>query len=161
MMSKIEAREAGKKYRSRLDPEFVQNASIEADRNLQSTVDWAQVSSINIYQQIHNNNEIGTDSFISWLEENYPNVDVHRQSHQPIFPTDSFDVIVIPALAVDRRGVRVGYGGGSYDKYLADHTGATIIALCFEGQVVDEIDSESHDVNPDILVTESEVRLLG
>jgi len=55
------------------------------------------------------------------------------------------DVVLVPALAVDRRGVRLGRGGGSYDRALGRARGL-VVALLHEGELVDALPSESHDV---------------
>lgn len=55
------------------------------------------------------------------------------------------EVILVPALAVDRRGVRLGRGGGSYDRALARATGL-IVALLHEGELVEGLPSDPHDV---------------
>jgi 5-formyltetrahydrofolate cyclo-ligase len=58
----------------------------------------------------------------------------------------SADLIIVPALAVDRGGRRLGRGGGSYDRALA-RVGAAIpaIALIYDGELVDEVPAGSHD----------------
>jgi 5-formyltetrahydrofolate cyclo-ligase len=58
----------------------------------------------------------------------------------------SADLILVPALAVDRQGMRMGRGGGSYDRALA-HAGPTplIIALLHEGELVESVPVEPHD----------------
>lgn len=55
------------------------------------------------------------------------------------------DVVLVPALAVDRSGVRLGRGGGSYDRALRRATGL-VVALLHEGELVDDLPSEQHDV---------------
>jgi 5-formyltetrahydrofolate cyclo-ligase len=59
----------------------------------------------------------------------------------------SAELIVVPALAVARHtGVRLGQGGGSYDRALARHTvGTPVIALLFDDEVVDDVPHDSHD----------------
>jgi len=56
------------------------------------------------------------------------------------------DLVIVPALAVDRRGVRLGRGGGSYDRALA-RVGPQVptIALLFDGELLDEVPAASHD----------------
>jgi 5-formyltetrahydrofolate cyclo-ligase len=53
-------------------------------------------------------------------------------------------LVVVPALRVDRRGVRLGRGGGSYDRALARATG-TVVALLHDGELVDEVPADPHD----------------
>ncbi|MEV0454623.1 5-formyltetrahydrofolate cyclo-ligase [Catellatospora methionotrophica] len=56
------------------------------------------------------------------------------------------DLVLVPAVAVDRRGVRLGRGGGSYDRALARVTGDTpVIALLYDGELVDEVPAQAHD----------------
>jgi 5-formyltetrahydrofolate cyclo-ligase len=56
-------------------------------------------------------------------------------------------VILVPALAVDRRGVRLGRGGGYYDRSLPlCRPGARLVAVVRDCEVVDELPSEPHDV---------------
>jgi 5-formyltetrahydrofolate cyclo-ligase len=58
----------------------------------------------------------------------------------------SADLVIVPALAVDRRGYRLGRGGGSYDRALA-RVGAPVptIALLYDGELLDEVPAGSHD----------------
>jgi 5-formyltetrahydrofolate cyclo-ligase len=57
------------------------------------------------------------------------------------------DMVLVPALAVDRNGVRLGRGGGFYDRSLAlCRPGARLVAVLRDEEVVDELPSEAHDV---------------
>jgi 5-formyltetrahydrofolate cyclo-ligase len=56
------------------------------------------------------------------------------------------DVVVVPALAVDRTGLRLGRGGGSYDRALARvPLGTFVCALLFEDEIVEAVPSAPHD----------------
>jgi 5-formyltetrahydrofolate cyclo-ligase len=55
------------------------------------------------------------------------------------------DVVVVPALAVDRQGVRLGRGGGAYDRALPRARG-TVVALLHDGELVERLPAEPHDV---------------
>jgi 5-formyltetrahydrofolate cyclo-ligase len=55
------------------------------------------------------------------------------------------DVVLVPALLVDRAGNRLGKGGGSYDRALARATGLTV-ALLHDDELVDAVPHEAHDV---------------
>lgn len=57
------------------------------------------------------------------------------------------DVVLVPALAVDRHGVRLGRGGGFYDRSLPlCRPGTRLVAVVRDAEVVDELPSEAHDV---------------
>lgn len=67
---------------------------------------------------------------------------------------DSIELIVVPAVAYDYEGNRVGRGKGYYDRLLAESR-ATKIGVGYDFQLVDAIDAEPHDVAVDIVITES------
>lgn len=68
----------------------------------------------------------------------------------------NLDLVFVPALAVDRRGNRLGYGLGYYDRFLSELK-STLIVPIFSKQVLGGIPNESHDVPVHILVTEQSV----
>ena len=71
------------------------------------------------------------------------------------------DAVVVPAVAVDRRGVRLGRGGGSYDRALARVApGVSVTALLYDGELVDLLPAEPHDRHVGAVVTPGGVRLL-
>ena len=56
------------------------------------------------------------------------------------------DLVLVPALAVDRGGIRLGRGGGSYDRALARvGPGVPTIALVYDGELLDEVPADDHD----------------
>ena len=56
-------------------------------------------------------------------------------------------VVLVPALAVDRRGVRLGRGGGYYDRSLSlRRPDAHLVAVVRDEEIVEEVPSEAHDV---------------
>jgi 5-formyltetrahydrofolate cyclo-ligase len=58
----------------------------------------------------------------------------------------SADLVIVPALAVDRRGARLGRGGGSYDRALARVGGQVpTVALLYDGELLDEVPAAAHD----------------
>ncbi|WP_194165585.1 5-formyltetrahydrofolate cyclo-ligase [Oceanobacillus sp. CFH 90083] len=63
------------------------------------------------------------------------------------------DLLLVPGVVFDKDGYRIGYGGGYYDRMLADYTGATI-ALCSEQQIVDKIPRASYDLPVEQMITE-------
>lgn len=71
----------------------------------------------------------------------------------------SIDLILVPGLAFDRHGHRLGYGAGYYDRLLSDpHLQACKIAALFLEQFVDSIPVEAHDQAVDVLLLPDEDR---
>ena len=69
------------------------------------------------------------------------------------------DVMLVPLLGFDRRGTRLGYGGGYYDRSVAAmDRKPKLVGLAFSVQEVEEIPREDHDVSLDAVVTEAGVR---
>lgn len=71
-----------------------------------------------------------------------------------VFSPQDLAVIIVPGLAFDRRGGRLGLGAGYYDRYLQQATNAIKIGICATDFLVEEIPMEEHDVFMDYIVTE-------
>ena len=69
----------------------------------------------------------------------------------------SADLMIVPAVAVDRTGLRLGRGGGSYDRALARVApGRTlVVALLYDGEVIDSVPADPHDRQVDGVITPS------
>lgn len=68
---------------------------------------------------------------------------------------DAIDLVILPGLAFDNKGGRLGYGGGYYDKYLSNISdNAVKVALCYDFQVIDTVPMEEHDICTDLLITD-------
>lgn len=75
-----------------------------------------------------------------------------------VAPAD-IDLCIIPALACDLTGSRLGYGGGFYDRFLL-LTPACRMVLCAQARVLPYIPAQPHDVPCDCILTEREVMLI-
>jgi len=76
----------------------------------------------------------------------------------PQAPLASIDLVLVPGLSFDRRGGRLGRAAGFYDRLLSDPgrpTGAPVIGVALEAQIVDLVPTEGHDQPMDGLVTEN------
>jgi 5-formyltetrahydrofolate cyclo-ligase len=65
-------------------------------------------------------------------------------------------LIFVPALAVSHSGMRLGRGGGSYDRALARAESAFTVALLHDGELIDDVPAEAHDRPVDAVVTPAE-----
>jgi 5-formyltetrahydrofolate cyclo-ligase len=73
--------------------------------------------------------------------------------YRPV-PAADLQVVIVPALAVDRKGHRLGFGAGFYDRFLHD-INLPSIALAYDFQVMDAVPQESTDVPVSYVVTDS------
>ena len=67
--------------------------------------------------------------------------------------TGGFDLIVVPGVAFDRQGNRIGRGKGYYDRFLCQHLDVKRIGICFDFQLVDEVPAEPFDIRMDEVIT--------
>lgn len=75
-----------------------------------------------------------------------------------VIQPEAFDFIVVPALAYDYNGYRLGYGGGYYDRYLLK-TKAFTVGIARELLMYDTLPREKHDIPVHCVITEKEARL--
>lgn len=73
---------------------------------------------------------------------------------------DDTALVLMPGLAFDPEGHRVGYGGGFYDKYLEAHPGHRLVALCYPFQLLDHLEVEEHDIPVNRVICADELRLV-
>lgn len=68
--------------------------------------------------------------------------------------TEKIDLIVVPGVAFNRQGHRLGRGKGYYDGLLAHYPDVQKIGLCFDFQIVETIPTEQHDIIMDKIITD-------
>lgn len=65
---------------------------------------------------------------------------------------DKTALVLMPGMAFDRQGRRIGYGGGYYDKFLSEEPNHPTIALCYDFQMADQLPSEEFDIPVDAVL---------
>lgn len=77
------------------------------------------------------------------------------------FPESEIDMVVVPGLAFDAEGYRIGYGTGYYDRLLArlkkERINIRKVGLAYDFQVVEKLPRKKHDQKMDMIITESRV----
>ena len=67
--------------------------------------------------------------------------------------TGGFDLIIVPGVAFDPKGNRLGRGRGYYDRFLCQHLNVKRIGICFDFQMVEAIPTEPFDIRMDEVIT--------
>ncbi len=70
---------------------------------------------------------------------------------------DETALMLMPGLAFDLQGHRCGYGGGFYDRYLEQHPHHPTLALCYGFQVMEHLETDSHDIPVDFVLAQEVV----
>lgn len=90
--------------------------------------------------------DVGTAPFIAHPTRAFAATDIDS-GRFPIVPAETLDMIVVPLVAFDRAGARLGYGGGCYDRYLSTLSPACqIVGIAFDEQRVDHVPTDAHDL---------------
>lgn len=82
-------------------------------------------------------------------------LEIHHKNRVP-HPLKYIDLIIVPGVAFDKRGYRLGYGGGYYDSLLMLYQKPTI-GLAYECQLIDELPHDPHDLPVDKIITENQI----
>ncbi len=174
-----------KSLRAALDPDTFRALGGEIGRRALSLPELSGARTVHIYVSAVNN-EVDTLDIITVLFERGKRVIVPRcapeqyrlqhirinsleelrpsrfgllePDHNPESEVDPlhFDLIIAPLMAFDRRGGRLGFGGGYYD-FLFHHCPCPKVGLAYSFQEVPSIPLESHDRALDVVVTEKEI----
>lgn len=87
---------------------------------------------------------------LSKVEKGYANIP-EPIADGPI-ADDETALVLMPGLAFDPQGHRIGYGGGFYDKFLSAEPNHPTLALCYEFQLLPELKTEAHDIPVDTVL---------
>ncbi|MCA9776446.1 MAG: 5-formyltetrahydrofolate cyclo-ligase [Candidatus Eremiobacteraeota bacterium] len=186
---KKELRKSYLERRRALTETEVANKSQAIFQNWLPLLDAAQHHTLHSFLSIRDFREVETSLFLDHLETHHPTVRIgvprvgfeskelthhtflpHQleknswgilepQATAPRLEPTEFDMVLVPMLAFDKSGFRLGYGGGYYDKFLAQVRSDCLLAgVCFElGRLPKDLPVSSHDVPLDCVVTEKGV----
>lgn len=108
----------------------------------------------NIYLPKVNGNNMNAYKFISFedLEIGSFGIREPKKSKEP----ENLDAVIVPLVAISRKGERIGKGKGYYDKFLSRYN-TLKIGICYDFQIVDNIIKEEQDINLDYIITNKEI----
>lgn len=73
------------------------------------------------------------------------------------FIITKMDLLIVPGIAFDLKGNRIGYGKGYYDRFLSKLKANNIMALAFENQIIDKVPKTQNDIPVNVIVTEKRI----
>jgi len=185
IMTKADIRRKIRDRRRRLDPDWVNQASDRIQQSILALDAWAATRQVCCYLAAPT--EVQTGRIIEagqqackqvWVPAFHPEQEryaLSRLDHNAVLITgrhripeparpvwlapDTMDLVLIPGLAFDSHGGRIGHGGGHYDDLLARGVlrSALKVGLAFAFQVRDHVPSARPDVAMDVIVTENAV----
>lgn len=94
---------------------------------------------------------------LNQLRPNKYGIPEPEYSDEKVLVSDKNTLIAVPGLAFDKRGYRLGYGGGYYDRYLSMNSFMKTAGFCYEQQITDSLPHYEYDVPVDIIVTERRI----
>jgi 5-formyltetrahydrofolate cyclo-ligase len=182
-MPKTKLRKSMLEKRKKLSAEERKDASFHIQQTLLGSEVYISAKNMVLYSAIHNEvdfNLVINDALTSGREVFLPVVAelglIFRQvkdacslrkgsfgileppALNSVISLEKVDMVVVPGIAFDLQGQRVGYGKGFYDKVLHALEGSgKLIAVCYDFQLVDDIAGEPHDVLVDMIITEKRI----
>lgn len=174
---KKKIRQELKRKRMLLSQEYIKSCSINAFRKIIELPQWENANCIMSYISFKGeadpdfiNKEILLEEKTLLLPRIIPGTKLmqgikvtdisHTELHsfgmeEPIGSTELIpELVIIPCVALDKDGNRIGHGGGFYDRYLQDKNPIKI-GLIYDFQLVEKIDTEKYDIPVDIILTTS------
>ncbi len=79
------------------------------------------------------------------LEDSFYSLKEPITTMTPFVSKEEIDLLIVPGIVFDKRGYRIGYGGGYYDRYLSNYQNKTV-SLAFSFQILKEIPNETYDI---------------
>ncbi|WP_236909113.1 5-formyltetrahydrofolate cyclo-ligase [Clostridium sp. Cult3] len=170
--------------RSQLTPQEIKEKSKSIENRLFSLVEYKQsnfiFSFISFRDEVHTHEIIKTSldngkrigvpitvveprkllvseikDFDEELEMGYYDILAPKEEYQRIVSPDLVDLVLVPGVAFDERGYRVGYGGGYYDRFFSGLKRDVVkIGLCYELQISSQVPIDSYDIPVDYILTE-------
>lgn len=93
----------------------------------------------------------------NWFRSKFGILEPRKDTVKPV-PISEIELIVVPGLGFGKDGMRVGFGGGHYDRLLARTNNSTpTVAVAFDFQIYDSVPHNDHDKRVDMIITDKEV----
>ena len=177
MASKQQLRVVLKRRRELLSPKETQQLSAKICENLQNQPSFLQADTVYFYYPLNTEanllllaeKALSMGKQIAFPRVNGTKMDFYQVNSLTEFTEGTFHVmeptgqqkicqkdplVLVPGLAFDLQGRRMGYGKGYYDKYFARYPDCMKIGICYAMQIIDEVPTSQYDIPMDAVATE-------
>ncbi len=168
-------------YREQLSREWIERASARICHQLIQLPAFRHAKTILFYMAIKNEVDVSQAMRVAWQEGkrvvlprvNGSNMDclevnpqdelqkgnwgIPEPKNGKVIDPDQSDWVIVPGVAFDRKGYRLGYGGGYYDRFFSKYPHLQRVGVLEHGQLVPTVYPESHDQPLQQLVTSQQV----
>ena len=87
---------------------------------------------------------------------NFGVMEPKKETTRPVEPS-VLDLVIVPGVAFDKKGYRVGHGAGYYDRFLPKLSKKTVtVSIAFDMQMIDEVPADCHDIPVKYIITEKQ-----
>lgn len=131
---------------------------VKNEVNTSDIINFAIESEIEVYlpKYFANSNEYKLARFESWEGLETGPYGIAQPASDETVDANEVGLVFVPGVAFDKKGVRLGYGKGVYDRLFAN-SGATLVGLAYEFQVVGRLPRADHDLRMDLVGTEKRI----
>lgn len=119
---------------------------------------WSESKKVSVPRCIHKEKKLDFHTITSFeeVEPSYFGLLEPLRTLEKTSPA-AIDLLIVPGLAYNINGFRLGYGGGYYDRYLANYYKGRTVSLCFKEQIVEHIPVDRHDQAVEMLIGEEKL----
>lgn len=116
---------------------------------------WKENKKVAVPKCIHSDRSMQFYEFYSYdaLEVVYYNLLEPIPKQDLLLNKQEIDLLIVPGVVYDRKGYRIGFGGGYYDRFLVDY-GQTTISLVSRIQLIEQIPTNKYDIAVEQMITE-------
>lgn len=135
-------------FKDEVDTHEIIKSSLKKDKRIGVPITVPEKKQLKVSEIMDFDNE---------LELSYYDILAPKEKNIRIVAPELIDLVLVPGIIFDRRGYRVGYGGGYYDRFFSKLDKNVLkIGLCYDMQIQSNVPRDSYDIPVDYILTEKE-----
>lgn len=135
-------------FKDEVDTHEIIKSSLKKDKRIGVPITVPEKKQLKVSEIMDFDNE---------LELSYYDILAPKEKNIRIVAPELIDLVLVPGVIFDRRGYRVGYGGGYYDRFFSKLDKNVLkIGLCYDMQIQSNVPRDSYDIPVDYILTEKE-----